>query len=248
MAMKQDSSSHFEPKMAPSQIQALLQAAKVLEENGRASSAATLRRSYLAERIILATGRRSSASKVSLPSSKTIRAAVILDEFSANSFDDSFDGVHLHPERWRDQFEAHRPEVFFCESAWSGRDSKLRPWKGKIYASKNFPRENRGILLEILEHCRANKIPTVFWNKEDPTHYTDRVHDFVKTAANFDHVFTTAEECVASYKADYGLKSVHALPFATNPGLFNPIEAAPRSEAVVFAGSWYANHIERSET
>jgi spore maturation protein CgeB len=177
-----------------------------------------------------------------------VRVAALLDEFSANSFSSSFHGFDVLPDRWREQFECHRPQVFMCESAWSGRDSKVRPWKGRVYASRNLPGENRGILLDILAHCRKEGIPTVFWNKEDPTHYTDRVHDFVSTASEFDHVFTTAIECVPRYRADFGLHSVHALPFAANPALFNPIEAAPRSEAVTFAGGWYANHVDRSET
>jgi hypothetical protein len=172
--------------------------------------------------------------------------AYILDEFSTNSFADSFDGLALLPDSWRAQFEKHQPQAFFCESAWSGADSARRPWQGKIYASRNFKSENRGILIDILAHCQKHGIPTIFWNKEDPTHYGDRVHDFVKTAAMFDHVFTSAAECVQRYRDDYGVQNVDALPFATNPRLFNPIEVAPRSDAVIFAGSWYANHKERS--
>lgn len=177
----------------------------------------------------------------------SFRVAMIADEFTANSFKDEFIAIPIEPTNWLEQFEQHNPEIFFCESAWSGFDSKRRPWKGKIYASKNFPTENRTILLEIISYCRKKGIPTVFWNKEDPTHFTDRVHDFVKTAKEFDFVFTTAAECVSSYKSEYHISHAFALPFATNPKLFNPIENSPRSSRVVFAGSWYANHIQRSK-
>ena len=176
-----------------------------------------------------------------------LKVALIADEFTYNSFKDEFNAIVLEPDSWRAQFEAAQPDIFFCESAWSGIDPKRRPWKGKIYASVNFARENRTILLEILAYCRQKGIPTLFWNKEDPTHYPDRKHDFVKTAALFDYVFTSAAECVAQYKQDYGLKHVFALPFATNPRLFNPLQSAERSNKVVFAGSWYANHVERSK-
>ena len=175
------------------------------------------------------------------------RVALIADEFTTNSFSDEFISIPIEPTDWREKFEQHQPEIFFCESAWSGPDPKRRPWKGKIYASKNFPKENRTVLLEILAHCRQKGIPTVFWNKEDPTHYTDRVHDFVKTAKDFDFVFTTAAECVDHYKNDFGVSNAFALPFATNPRLFNPIETGQRSSRVVFAGSWYANHVQRSK-
>ena len=180
---------------------------------------------------------------------KEIKVALILDEFSFNSFKDEFQTIILTPTNWLEQFEAQQPDIFFCESAWSGVDSDQRPWKGKIYASSNFPKENRTELLEIIKYCNRKGIPTIFWNKEDPTHYPDRVHDFVKTATLFDFVFTTAEECVEKYKSNYQLKNVFSLPFATNPKIFNPIETVDkRSENIVFAGSWYSNHVERTET
>lgn len=176
-----------------------------------------------------------------------VRVALIADEFTTNSFADEFHAIPIEPTDWRQRFEQDKPEVFFCESAWSGPDPKRRPWKGKIYASERFSKENRTVLLEILDHCRKEGIPTIFWNKEDPTHFTDRIHDFVKTAKEFDFVFTTAAECVEAYQREYGVSRVFALPFATNPKLFNPLETGTRSSRVVFAGSWYANHVQRSK-
>lgn len=175
-----------------------------------------------------------------------IKVAIIADEFTTNSFCEEFIALPVEPDNWRKVFESDKPQVFFCESAWSGPDSVKRPWKGRVYASKNFAKENRTELLAILKYCKEHGIPTVFWNKEDPTHHSDRVHDFVKTAQEFDFVFTTAAECIDSYKTNYKIKNVYALPFATNPKLFNPVEHKPRSNNVVFAGSWYSNHKERS--
>lgn len=175
------------------------------------------------------------------------KVALIADEFTTNSFSDEFIAIPIEPNNWRERFEEHKPDIFLCESAWSGPDTIRRPWKGQIYASKNFTKENRTALLEIISFCRKSGIPTVFWNKEDPTHFTDRVHDFVKTAKEFDFVFTTAMECVEGYKSQYGIDHVFALPFATNTRLFNPIENNIRSSNIVFAGSWYTNHIQRSK-
>lgn len=176
----------------------------------------------------------------------SLKVAIIADEFTFNSFSGEFLAIPIEPNNWQELFEQHKPDIFFCESAWAGPDPKRRPWKGQIYASTNFKKENRTALLSIIEYCRFKGIPTVFWNKEDPTHHTDRVHDFVKTAKEFDFVFTTAAECVASYQNIYGIKQAFALPFATNPKLFNPIEIGSRSSRIVFAGSWYANHVQRS--
>lgn len=192
---------------------------------------------------------REISSAHNLPSKKAqdYTVAFIADEFTYNSFKDEFNAVIIEPDNWKALFEIHKPDIFFCESAWSGVDSERRPWQGKIYTSINWDKENRTILFNILEHCRLNGIPTVFWNKEDPTHFTDRVHDFISTAKEFDFVFTTAEECCELYRKEYGVKNVFALPFATNPKLFNPIEQGTRDNKVVFAGSWYENHEQRSK-
>lgn len=180
-------------------------------------------------------------------SPKDFKVAIIADEFTTNSFSSEFIPIPIEPENWQAAFEEHQPDIFFCESAWSGPDSKRRPWKGQIYASINLPYENRSTLLKILAYCRKNSIPTVFWNKEDPTHYTDRVNDFVKTAKEFDFIFTSAAECIDGYKHEHSVTNAFALPFATNPRLFNPIETGRRSSNIVFAGSWYGNHKDRSE-
>ena len=175
-----------------------------------------------------------------------VRVAGILDEFSYNSFKYECDLVALRYSGWEQQFDEHQPDLFLCESAWSGHDSEARPWKGRIYASENFKGENRGELLKILDLCRKRGIPTVFWNKEDPSHYDDKKHNFVDTALRFDHIFTTDSRSAKRYRLEHGHSSVHVLQFAVQPKLFNPIEVKDRTRDVVFAGSWYSNHVQRS--
>lgn len=178
---------------------------------------------------------------------REIRVAAILDEFSYNSFKYECNLLSLDPVKWREQLDSFQPDIFFCESAWSGQDSDKRPWKGRVYTSTNFKGENREALLGILEYCSDMEIPTVFWNKEDPSHYEDKIHNFIDTALKFDHIFTTDVDCVQRYQEEYGHPSVRALPFAVQPRLFNPIETGKRSSDVTFAGGWYANHLQRSE-
>ncbi|RRY17092.1 hypothetical protein EGJ57_19075 [Brucella anthropi] len=192
--------------------------------------------------------RQLSQKEKYVPFASEIKVATILDEFSFESFAFEFKAVPIEPDNWRERFETEKPDIFFCESAWSGPDSKRRPWKGQIYSSINFKKENRTTLLNIIDYCKGNGIPTVFWNKEDPTHFDDKVHDFIKTAQLFDFVFTSAAECIERYKQEHGCKNVFALPFATQPRLFNPLELEEkRSKDIVFAGGWYAVHKERSE-
>jgi len=194
-----------------------------------------------------------SSQDSSLLSSRTAKmpsdmnVAMICDEFTWNSFRFEFHAYEITPDNWREVFLNNHIDLFFCESAWSGIDSINRPWRGQIYASINFKDENRKVLLEILDYCNKHKIPTAFWNKEDPTHYGDRIHDFVATAKLFDHIFTTAEECIERYKKEYGLKNVHLMMFATQPKLFNPISTIERTDEIIFAGSWYRQHAIRTQ-
>ncbi|OIS91125.1 hypothetical protein BLA27_23320 [Brucella cytisi] len=196
---------------------------------------------------IFGQGKESERLETQTPFASELKVATILDEFSFGSFACEFKAIPVEPTNWRERFESEKPDLFFCESAWSGPDSVRRPWKGQIYASVNFEKENRNTLISILEYCKSNGIPTIFWNKEDPTHFDDKVHDFIKSAQLFDFVFTSAAECVVRYEQEYGCKNVFALPFATQPRMFNPIELMEgRTRDIVFAGSWYAVHKERS--
>lgn len=175
------------------------------------------------------------------------KVAIICDEFTYNSFAPEFQAVVLEPHNWQEMMEREKPDLFLCESAWSGADSKKRPWKGQIYRSVKFNYENRRELLSILEYCSTNSIPTAFWNKEDPTHYYDRVNDFVDTAARFDYIFTTAEEMLSEYSKFHEPSRVGVIPFAVQPRDFNPITPNEREHCVVFAGAWYDEHKARAE-
>ena len=170
-----------------------------------------------------------------------IKIAVIFDEFSYKSFKYEFNAIPIEPSNWFEIFEKEKPDLFLCESAWQGIDSEKMPWKRKIYLDVYSKSENRTVLWDILNYCNKHYIPTIFWNKEDPTDF----HIFHDTALKFDHIFTTTEECIQRYKK-FGHKSVHCLMFAAQPKLFNPIEKQERSDDIVFAGSWYNRFPHRS--
>lgn len=181
-----------------------------------------------------------------VPFASDIPVAMIADDFTFNSFRSEFDTCRLHPQTWRETFEKVKPQLFFCESAWQGGDPSKAPWQGRIYSSARFSHENRQELLNIIEYCRKNGIPTVFWNKEDPTHYGDRINDFIRTAYLFDYVFTTAEECVPRYEYDLKRGNVDVLPFAVQPRMFNPLAREHAKDRANFAGTWYGMYPERS--
>lgn len=174
------------------------------------------------------------------------KVALICDEFTFNSFAPEFEYKVLSPDTWRESLEEFEPDLLLCESAWSGVDSVARPWRGKVYTSAKFRHENRTELLGILDYCRGHRIPSVFWNKEDPTHFFDRVNNFVDTAALFDHVLTTAVEMVPEYEKFLPSSRVGVLQFAVQPREFHPIGRRSSSNSAIFAGAWYDVHPERS--
>lgn len=182
-----------------------------------------------------------------LPYSHQIPVAMIADDFTFGSFQPEFKTLRLKPKTWREQMEAHKPQLFICESAWQGGSPQEHPWQGKIYTSIKFKKENRKELIEILDYCHEKGIPTVFWNKEDPVHFSDRINDFIRTSALFDYVFTTAVECVDLYIRDVGVPYADVLPFAVQPKLFNPIGSYGAGNSVNFAGTWYGRYPKRAK-
>jgi spore maturation protein CgeB len=183
---------------------------------------------------------------ITAPKANSLSVACILDEFSSTSFSYCFTQCHLEPHCWRRQFEIARPALFFCESAWRGRDPARPIWAGQIHHQhRRRGDDNRKVLLDIISYCKKIGIPTVYWNKEDPTYHDHPTYDFAATSKHFDYVFTTDETCIDSYRRKHGIKNVAPLPFATNPHIFNPLETSRREADVTFAGGWYENHPER---
>ena len=174
-----------------------------------------------------------------------VRTAFICDEMTWIDLAPQCESIYLWPDSWREQMETFRPELFFCEAAWSGIPPMEGCWRGRIYRNRSVRFENRRILLDILQYCREHGIPTVFWNKEDPVIEAGSRYDFVDTALRFDHIFTTAEESVSVYR-DLGCKSVSVLPFMVNTSVYFPDDTIPKYKGrVLFAGSWYADFPQR---
>lgn len=180
-----------------------------------------------------------------------LRVAAILDEFSFAGFAPECELIELLPDNWREVMDQRQPDLFLCESAWAGRDPVAHPWQGRIYTRESAPQDRRAELLAILDYCRLRGIPTVFWNKEDPVHSSNTEHNFIPTAIEFDHIFTTDEGSLGRY-VDTGRSDVRVLRFAYQPSLYRlptTKEASnhPRERTVVFAGSWYQQHVKRRE-
>ena len=185
-----------------------------------------------------------------------LKVAVIMDPFTYNSYSREFQPIILEPNSWLETFKNEKPDLFFCESVYTGVNKNsitngiaieddVMPWQGKIGLNLISGRDNRKILLEILKYCNEHNIPTIFWNKEDPTSFDMESYNFIDTALHFDFIFTTDEETIPRYNAR-GHHNVYPLLFASQIKLFNPIENKTRSNDIIFAGSWYNQFEERS--
>ena len=162
---------------------------------------------------------------------KDIRIAAIMDQFTELCYESECVLCQLTPENWLHEIINFRPQLLFVESNWRGKDEL---WRGK----GNVPTDT---LRRIVAYCKTHKIPTMFWNKEDPFHYKH----FLPIAWMFDYIFTTDVGSIPNYKRDTGNEKVFFLHFAAQPKLHNPEEKFERKNKFCFAGSYYQGHPER---
>lgn len=126
-----------------------------------------------------------------------------------------------------------KPDLILVESAWFGY---MDIWKHKLV---NFPNKfsDLEILKIMLEWANKNKIPVLFWNKEDPIHFDK----FKQCADLFNFVATTDFNCIPKYTNS--IKTFY-LPFAYQPKIhfFNFKEDDKRVKKGIFMGSYLTNN------
>ena len=164
--------------------------------------------------------------------------ALISDEFTRTSIEGDVKLVLPTPSNWKEVIAGANVDLLFVESAWEGNGGT---WTRKVgYYDDEECKELRA----LISHCRAEGIPTVFWNKEDPVHF----NRFRVTAKYFDHVFTTDANCLKDYWGHRGnhLKTLASLPFWAQPGIHNPLPTGePMQNTVAYGGSYYGERFEK---
>jgi glycosyltransferase involved in cell wall biosynthesis len=164
---------------------------------------------------------------IKLKTIKELKVAFILDEFSYQCFKYECNLIPITPENWKSVILTEKPDLLLVESAWHGNNGA---WSGKL--THNI----RDAVL-LVEYCRTNNIPTVFWNKEDPYSFDL----FISIAKWFDYIFTTDIQCINKYKEVVQHDHIYVLPFAAQPAIHNPIEVYnKREDKASYAGSYYA--------
>lgn len=138
--------------------------------------------------------------------------------------------IALYPHNWRETLIREKPDLLFVQSAFRGNDNQ---WHHEII-DINSKKDN--LLKDIVDYCKCNNIPTVFWNIEDPYHF----EAFIDAAKLFDYIFTTDCNSIARYLEVVGHKHVYTLPFGAQLKKHNPINKDKEKLGKIgFAGTWY---------
>ncbi|MGP5164607.1 glycosyltransferase [Arthrobacter rhombi] len=191
-------------------------------------------------RVHSALERDSNVSEVESRKLSQVRLALVSDEFTRSSLAAECHLVLPAPGIWRQQLESQDIDALLVESAWEGNDGL---WRGKVgyYDETSFAE-----LKAMVTYCRSRGIPTIFWNKEDPIHFSR----FRLTAKLFDHVFTTDADRIPSYHEHRGTSnlSIGSLPFWAQATLHNPMPTERHPEqSVAYGGTFYGERYpERS--
>lgn len=168
--------------------------------------------------------------------SSKVSVAGIFDEFTSACFRPDCNLITFRPDNWKTVLDRHPIDLLFVESAWQANGGS---WQYKLASFKKPMGEE---IVEVVNYCRDRKIPTVFWNKEDPPHF-DR---FIHRAPLFDVIFTSDADMVPKYREVVKHDRVFPLPFAAQPRIHHPILETSREHGVCFAGAYYAaDHDER---
>jgi glycosyltransferase involved in cell wall biosynthesis/spore maturation protein CgeB len=160
-----------------------------------------------------------------------LNLAVILDRFTFDTIEPEAKVFPITPENWQQVFSQNSIDALVVESAWEGNGGVWHRKVGKYEDEEFRP------LRELLEYCRKAKIPTIFWNKEDPVHF----NRFKVTASLFDCVFTTDANRLEAYRAlpDNKINVVGSLPFFVQPQIHNPIPNLNLNTTVCYGGTYY---------
>jgi spore maturation protein CgeB len=162
--------------------------------------------------------------------------ACILDVFTKSCFQPEFNMISPGPQNWKNSLDTYSLDALFVESAWHGNNDT---W---LYKVGKYNENNLDTIKELISACNLKKIPTIFWNKEDPVHFDK----FIDSAQRFDYIFTTDANCIPKYLEHTNHKHVYALPFAAQPKIHNPILEQARNKMVCFAGTYHtARYAER---
>jgi glycosyltransferase involved in cell wall biosynthesis len=163
-----------------------------------------------------------------------VAVGLITDDIFYDALTSVANVIFITPTNWIEERE--NIDFLLITATWTGLSGE---WTGISHKDTAV----RTLLVKILSECKQKSIKTVFFCSEDPPYFDT----FIGIARYCDYVFTTAEERIDDYIAECGHKNVHNLRFWCNPLFHNPVGIRQNRilRNVLFAGSWYQNHVQR---
>ncbi|HNP35704.1 MAG TPA: methyltransferase domain-containing protein [Woeseiaceae bacterium] len=156
-----------------------------------------------------------------------LKVLSVLDTFTESCLEPEVELVPASRSNWRQEIKNSKPDLLFVESAWRGNGGE---WNYALTKPEKHGRE----LKELIEYCRDQRIPTLFWNKEDPANFDT----FIDAATWFDSIFTTDSGSIKEYRAATGRDNAFVLPFAAQASMHNPVRHDEIIQRIAFTGSW----------
>ncbi|WP_405164547.1 glycosyltransferase [Nocardia sp. NBC_01499] len=145
-----------------------------------------------------------------------LTVAVVLADAARSAFGYEWDQCEFGLHDWRAVLTERRPDLLFVAATglerWgSGADDEMR---------------------RVIDWCRGERIPTVFWIDGGATH-------FGAAAELFDHVFVPDADMMVECRAAVGHDRVTVLAPAVQPRLYNPIQGeSGRMHDIGYAGPY----------
>lgn len=156
--------------------------------------------------------------------------AGIFDDELARALAPDCNLITFRPDNWEANLEGRRPHMLLVESAERGNGGS---WEYRIASTPHADAAGLQDLRELIEWCRANGTPTVFWF----TGPLGSVERFSEAAALFDHVVATESNAALRLQRSGDLRAATVLivPPGLQPAVYSPIGAALASDVCTIA-------------
>lgn len=159
------------------------------------------------------------------------KIACILDKFSYDGFSYDCNLLQLKSMSWKEQIKDFQPDLLLVESVWYG---VCKTWIRKIACEEKLDKD----LQELVNYCKTNNIPTVFFNKEGLVNFSY----FEKSSSIFDYIFVSDENIIPHQIKVCNHDKVYPLSFAAQPKIHNSINKNKyKLGKIAFAGGWYSD-------
>jgi len=163
-----------------------------------------------------------------------LKVAVVCDYFTADCLSLECRVRVLTPANFREVIDTWKPDLIFVESVFHGVGGA---WRYELAKQPRWLRLRTPVtIFRLVEHARARRIPTVFWNKDDGAFF----NAFIHVARAFDYVFTTDSECVPRYREQVRPNvPVNVLMMPFQPAYHNFTGFQFSAREACFTGSYY---------